>query len=621
MRKNNIIAIVAIFLLIASSLFIIFYVTENVSAHPPSKMWLEYDTGSEKLIVYIDHESEDPNTHYIETVTVSVNDVEVLNKTYATQELDSEKSVVMYSYTVAASEGDLIYVTAECSVDGSLSEKLIVDSGGEKPPGEDDKKDDTTQKNYTVEEEELPGLPDIGSYNFVTLADLNKDTYPDIIASGAGYGITSDFEPDPGGIHVYLNQNGKSFIDGSNGLPKPGDKYFGSTIGGLSVVDLDGDSNLDIVACEYNKEYPTKFITIFLGNGGEGGSMVWTMSTAPVIQTSWKMTRIGDIDGDGHLDMVASSDAGLHVWRGDHSMGILNWTEATTGIPEELDYLGGIALADINHDGRLDIVAGSEYGDGLFVYTCSQTGEIGWTEAYIGTALPTKAKAWGIELVDLNNDNHLDLIAANAAGYGIMAFLGNGNSGNRSTWWTDVSSGLPTSGEYFQVEVVDIDKDGKLDICSSLHIWSNSGNMSDAESYLWDEVGVGISRHESVGMTIGDLDKDGSLDIVACGWEDQNLPGIHAYTHLSFAATDFPNDGDGKDGSEADDDNGSNIVIIMLALIVILIIVIFICVLVILMMKKAGSEVFREKEADVKNTALNERKVYNQRNRNKNRTM
>ena len=59
-----------------------------------------------------------------------------------------------------------------------------------------------------------------------------------------------------------------------------------------------------------------------------------------------------------------------------------------------------------------------------------------------------------------------------------MVFLGNGNTGNRSTWWTDVSSGLPTSGEYFQVEVVDIDKNGKLDICSSLHVWSNKGKMS-----------------------------------------------------------------------------------------------------------------------------------------------
>jgi hypothetical protein len=127
-----------------------------------------------------------------------------------------------------------------------------------------------------------------------------------------------------------------------------------------------------------------------------------------------------------------------------------------------------------------------------------------------------------------------------------MVFLGNGNNGDRSTWWTDVSTGLPTSNEYYQVEVVDIDKDGKLDICSSLHVWSNAGNMSDADSYLWDKVGVGISRHESVGMTIGDLDKDGNLDIAACGWEDQNLPGIHAYTNLVIGSV-VPPDDDGKD--------------------------------------------------------------------------
>jgi hypothetical protein len=403
-----------------------------------------------------------------------------------------------------------------------------------------------------MESVELPGLPNNGSYSYITLADVNKDTFPDIIAGGAGYGITAGFEPDPGGIHVFLNQKGKSFVDGSNGLPKEGDDYFGSTIGGISVVDIDKDSNLDIVACEYDKQTPDKYITIFLGNGGEGGSMQWTQATAPETQTSWKMTFVGDIDGDGHTDIVASSDAGLHYFRGQHSPGVLNWTDTDTGISDERDYRGGIALGDINHDGRLDIVAGSEYGEGLFVYTCTPSGEISWTEAYEGTSLPNKAKTWGIELVDLNNDSHLDIVAANAI-YGIMVYMGNGNTGDPSKWWTDASTGLPTSGDYYQVEVVDIDSDGKLDICSSLHVWSNTGNMSDPKSYSWDKIGVGISEHESIGMTVGDMDLDGKFDIAACGWEDENLPGINAYTNLvigSNAPTDDdikPDDDGGKD--------------------------------------------------------------------------
>ncbi len=108
--------------------------TEYVSAHSPSKIYLTYDAGKETLTVYIDHSSSEPDTHYIENVTVSVNDVEYLNKTYTTQELDGGKGMGIYSYTVTASEGDVIFVTAESRIDGKMTEKLTVKA--------DDGKDD-----------------------------------------------------------------------------------------------------------------------------------------------------------------------------------------------------------------------------------------------------------------------------------------------------------------------------------------------------------------------------------------------------------------------------------------------------------------------------------------------
>jgi len=373
---------------------------------------------------------------------------------------------------------------------------------------------------------ELTGLPETGNYNFVTLADVNKDTYLDIIASGAGEGGWRGYAP--GGLHVYLNQNGSSFIEASNGLPRPGDEFFGSTHGSLTVVDIDNDSNLDIVACEFltREDLP---ITIWLGNGGSGGSMKWTMAAAPEMLSSWYAVSCGDFDGDGQIDLVASCQDGLYAWRGNHSPGVLNWTKARSGIPDYLDHMSGITLADVNKDGRLDIVAGSERDIGVSIYSYSASGDISWTEAHSGTALIERGVVWDVFLTDLDGDSNLDMIAS--TDMGIKAYLGNGNSGDRSTWWVDVSWGLPSSGTYYQLDVGDIDNDGKADISSSLQVWSNSGKMTDASSYSWVEVNIGLSEIFTVGNSLGDLDLDGNTDIVSCGWEE-NFPGIHAFTSL-----------------------------------------------------------------------------------------
>lgn len=68
---------------------------------------------------------------------------------------------------------------------------------------------------------------------------------------------------------------------------------------------------------------------------------------------------LGDIDGDKHLDLVVggsqslSSHYGLFVFRGNGKAG---WTELRTNLPlNELTYVWGVALADVNGDGVPDL--------------------------------------------------------------------------------------------------------------------------------------------------------------------------------------------------------------------------------------------------------------------------
>ncbi len=371
---------------------------------------------------------------------------------------------------------------------------------------------------------QLEGLPDSGNYNYVTLADINKDGDLDIIAGAGGYPGR-----EPGGLYVFLNNGDNSFSEASSGLPGPGSNYFGS----VQVIDIDSDSNLDLIAA-YESRWSggeSNGIGIWFGNGGDKNSLIWTQADSPAASGSFDSAFCADIDNDGHLDLVGGSSDGLYAWSGTHSEGALSWTEINDGLPSTNEYCG-VTLGDVNNDGRLDIIAGSYDSRGISVYICNSFGSILWTDGHTDTNLKHTGNTFDHHLIDLNDDSKLDLISTIRGG--IKVYLGNGNSGGRDSWWTEVSSGLPTSDDYYELAVDDVNADGKLDICANFQIWSNLGSMSDSGSYSWEQIDFGAELSEPVGTAIGDLNKDGYLDIVGCGWGS----GIVAYT-LSLGSSDL----------------------------------------------------------------------------------
>jgi hypothetical protein len=293
----------------------------------------------------------------------------------------------------------------------------------------------------------------------------------------------------------------------------------------VQVIDIDKDSNLDIIAA-YESRWSggnDNGIGIWFGNGGSGGSMAWSSATSPTTSGSYDSVYCGDIDGDDALDIVGGSGNGIHAWKGSHSGKTLSWIPAQTGLPTSDEYTG-VTLGDVNNDDRLDIVAGSYSGNGISVYLCSSAGAISWSDGHTDTYLLSGGNTFDMYLTDFNGDSNLDLVGSVRSG--IKCYLGNGNSGSKDTWWEDVSSGLPTSGDYYQLAVEDINNDGKIDICSQFRVWSNSGSMSVSGSYSWEEFDLGISESSEIGLAIGDLDNDGNPDIAGCGWGS----GVNAYT-------------------------------------------------------------------------------------------
>jgi protein involved in polysaccharide export with SLBB domain len=184
------------------------------------------------------------------------------------------------------------------------------------------------------------GPTTLGRYMDVAVADLNKDGLPDLI--GAGWGLS-------GTLRVWLGDGTGRWFSIS---PLNIGSYYG-----VSVGDLDSDGNPDILAATHKGG-----IQIYIGDGQ--GNFNW-LKKGPEGETSfWSVVSV-DLNGDSRKDIIASSldSLGLRAWL---NTGKYSWEQLDGQFPSTGIY-HGIALADLNADGYLDICATS-YGEGIQIW-------------------------------------------------------------------------------------------------------------------------------------------------------------------------------------------------------------------------------------------------------------
>ena len=115
-------------------------VSQNVSAHSPSNMSLNYDSENQKLETTITHQVSNPDSHYLYNIVIKKN-----GETYNTFDYTNQPSSSSFTYTydINATEGDAIEVTALCIQGGSITKQVSVsdengfsdDSDGSPTPG------------------------------------------------------------------------------------------------------------------------------------------------------------------------------------------------------------------------------------------------------------------------------------------------------------------------------------------------------------------------------------------------------------------------------------------------------------------------------------------------------
>lgn len=377
----------------------------------------------------------------------------------------------------------------------------------------------------------------------LAIADVNADGHSDIVAA--------DNAVD-GTVAVLLG-NGDGTLQAAP-LRRSG---FSPT--SFAVGDLNGDGIPDIVSGSLVTPAPAGTGTgvAMLGNSRGFGafSLVLpngTFQTPKIWSTSpISSVALGDLNGDGKLDLVETNptpgngNVAVLVGNGDGTFqSAVNYIVGTT--PE------AVAVADLNGDGKPDVIVGNRNSGNISVLLNSGNGTLNAAVDYL---TPNTGTPESIAVGDFNGDGKPDLAVAisgvNATS--IALFLGNGDGTLQP--YIPIPSGFHSSA-ILRIVAADFDGDGKADIAvtdgSELAVLLSSGNASfqSPVTYL---VGPGAGINGT--LAVSDFNGDGKPDLVTTSRDglavfinngDGTFPTVIPYSPFTGGAVgvgDFDGDG------------------------------------------------------------------------------
>ncbi|MGQ0762633.1 MAG: FG-GAP repeat domain-containing protein [Acidobacteriota bacterium] len=228
---------------------------------------------------------------------------------------------------------------------------------------------------------------------------------------------------------------------------------------GIGLADLNGDGKLDLATVN-NADND---ISVAFGDGRGGFTLApRTFSVGP---SPYPLT-IGDINNDGRLDIVsnASATGPQRAQQLAHSCALTLLINDGQGgfrrseVPLRTMTPWSTSMGDINGDGKPDLVATHHDQSKLTVLLRDGTGNFREVAA---SPFEMGRNVWRTELVDVNRDRRLDVIAA--GGDAVRVMLGDGGGGFRPAFGSPYVTGAGT----WRLAVGDVNQDGKPDIMTS----------------------------------------------------------------------------------------------------------------------------------------------------------
>ncbi|MGA3268819.1 MAG: FG-GAP-like repeat-containing protein, partial [Verrucomicrobiota bacterium] len=266
-----------------------------------------------------------------------------------------------------------------------------------------------------------------------------------------------------------------------------------------------------------------------------GGGPITSASLGPQITLptgSWPASvTIADLDGDGKPDLVIPDSWGgdISIYQNIGTNGTLS--AASFGprivLPGILSPFGDganptvLAVADIDGDGRPDIIAVYAYSDLVAIYrNLSSPGLLTSNSFAAPVYLPGGNGMYGLAVQDLNDDGKPDIVTGNSQDNTISLFQNQSMVGNIAfAPRVNLAVGTQPQG----VAIGDVDGDGMPDLAvansgdGTISIYRNLGLGGTITTNSFAPQVVFPAPTSCAGLALGDVDGDGKLDLVVSG--------------------------------------------------------------------------------------------------------
>ncbi|MFI8166630.1 VCBS repeat-containing protein [Streptomyces sp. NPDC085931] len=370
----------------------------------------------------------------------------------------------------------------------------------------------------------VPGTAEQGDRFGKALAsgDLNADGYADLVVGSTGEDVGSD--ADGGSVTVVWG--GKNGLSGGKGVTDPAvsahDEYGMS----LAVGDFDGDGRPDLATGSTGSDVWIHR-SFSKANGSVSRSELATGLRGGAGLAGAQSLAAGDIDGDGTDDLVATGSRAS-----DYEDGAMVFLGAASGLTHQTFLTSGgwelATVGDLNGDGHADVVTADYGGDAkslggsVSVYPGGPDGARTSPQATIDQDTPGVPGAdeegdWfgnDLSIADVNGDGfgdlavgtiHEDVGAAEIAG-GVTVLRGSatGLTTTGAQSFTQDTAGVPGTAESADrfgssVRLSDLTGDGKAD----LSVGSDGENHPSGAVYSLRGSASGITTKNAVSFGPG----------------------------------------------------------------------------------------------------------------------
>ena len=313
-------------------------------------------------------------------------------------------------------------------------------------------------------------------------------------------------------IHAFLSTGTKFSEEIWHEQMQEGWYHAASVSGRVVAGDFNGDGLCDIATMyDYGNGRTQWHVFLSTGSSFKSWQNWREQTQYPPGQMTDKVIA-GDFNGDGKDDIATIyyynsdglNEVRAHVWLSDGTKfgGFHTWM--TNKQYDGFLANGRVGAGDFNGDGKDDICAIYDYGNNIKVHVWQSTGSgfTGWSDWKTSTQYDARRITGRFAAGDFNGDGKDDVAAMYDYGNGtakIHTFLSQGSSfTNWMTWWEETHIGYYHANQVSGRFVAgDFNGDGKDDICAiydydstsiKFHIWTPKTNANGFNNVWWNEI-------------------------------------------------------------------------------------------------------------------------------------